>query len=278
MNSWTQEFLETGMCVVEDALSSEFCEQVIDRRLSDIGVDESDSRTWPRGWQNLPATTAFPLEEVAPSAAEALFELVGPPRDLKFYGLPDNLIINFPDDPENWWAPEDKGAAGAHWHKDGDWFRHFLDSPEQGMLGIIFWRDVTERQGPTYLLSDSIPAVARLLAVHPEGLAPPLPLDDVVGQSQRPIPLTGRQGTIVWAHPFLVHSASVNATNTLRIISNTSVMLQAPLQLDQSDGTPLERSVLRALGVAKLDWKVQGERGHVVSARERAWSEPGDTA
>lgn len=31
------------------------------------------------------------------------------------------------------------------------------------MLGIIFWRDVTERQGPTYLLSDSIPAVTRLL-------------------------------------------------------------------------------------------------------------------
>ncbi|MGO9856945.1 MAG: hypothetical protein ACLPYY_18130 [Acidimicrobiales bacterium] len=102
-------------------------------------------------------------EEVAPSAAEALFDLVGPSGGLKFYGLPDNLIINFPDDPEKWWAPEDKRAAGAHWHKDGDWFRHFLDRPEQGMLGIIFWRDVTERQGPTYLLSDSIPAVTRLL-------------------------------------------------------------------------------------------------------------------
>ena len=276
MNSWTMEFLETGMCVVEDALSSEFCEQVIQRRLSEIGVDESDSRTWPRGWQNLPVTTAFPLEEVAPSAAEALFELVGPPSDLKFYGLPDNLIINFPDDPGKWWAPEDKGAADAHWHKDGDWFRHFLDSPEQGMLGIIFWRDVTERQGPTYLLSDSIPAVAQLLAVHPEGLAPPLPLDDVIEQSQRPIPLTGRQGTIVWAHPFLVHSSSVNATNRLRIISNTSVMLRSPLQLDREDGTPLERSILHALGVTRLDWKARGERGHVVSARERAWSDNGD--
>ena len=275
MNSWTTEFLETGMCVVEDALSSEFCEQVIERRLSGMGVNELDPRTWPRGWRNLPATTAFQLEEVAPSAAEALFEIVGPPGGLKFYGLPDNLIINFPDDPEKWWAPEDKKAADAHWHKDGDWFRHFLDSPEQGMLGIIFWRNVTEQQGPTYLLSDSIPAVTRLLAAHPEGLAPPIPLDDVIDQSQRPIPLTGRQGTIVWAHPFLVHSASVNATSRLRIISNTSVMLRSPLQLDREDGTPLERSILHALGVTRLEWKPKGERGHVVSARERAWSDKG---
>lgn len=59
MNSWTAEFLETGMCVVEDALSSEFCEQVIERRLSGLGVNELDPRTWPRGWQNLAATTAF---------------------------------------------------------------------------------------------------------------------------------------------------------------------------------------------------------------------------
>jgi len=116
-----------------------------------------------------------------------------------------------------------------------------------------------------------VASVARLLAVHPEGLDPPLPLDDVVEQSERPIPLTGSQSTIVWAHPFLVHSASVNATNRLRIISNTSVMLRRPLRLDREDGTPLERSILSALGVSSTDWKASGERGHVVSARERSW-------
>ena len=271
MTSWTEEFLEKGMVIVENALSAEFCEQVVERRLSETGVDESAPETWPRGWQNMPATKAFALEEVAPSAAAALFELVGPPQRLTFHDLPDNLIINFPDDPEGWWAPPQKNAPNAHWHKDGDWFRHFLDSPEQGMLGIIFWRDVAERQGPTYVLSDSVPAVARLLAVHPEGLDPPLPLDDVVEQSERPIPLTGSQGTIVWAHPFLVHSASVNATNRLRIISNTSVMLRRPLRLDREDGTPLERSILSALGVSSTYWKASGERGHAVSARERSW-------
>ena len=138
MSSLTEEFLETGMCVVENALSPYFCAQVLEQRLAEMAVDESDARTCPRGWQNLPATTAFSLEQVAPSAARALFELVGPPEKLKFYGLPDNLIINFADDPDKWWAPEDMRGAGVHWHKDGDWFRHFLDSPEQGMLGIIF--------------------------------------------------------------------------------------------------------------------------------------------
>src|SRR5215472_9860148 len=164
------------MVVIEEALSKEFCEGVISKRLSDIDVLESDPGTWPVGWQNLPATTAFSLEEVAPVAAEALFELVGPREGIKFYGLPDNLIINFPNDPDLWWPPEHKDAPEAQWHKDGDWFRHFLDSPEQGMLGIIFWRDVTERQGATYVLSDSIEPVARVLAAHPEGLDPPLEL------------------------------------------------------------------------------------------------------
>ena len=273
MTWWTDEFLETGMVVIEDALSRDFCESVVDRRLSELGVVEFDPNTYPIGWQNTTVTTAYPLLDVAPAAAEALFELVGPPETLKFFGLPDNLIINFPDDPELWWPPDQKDNPRAGWHKDGDWFRHFLDSPEQGMLGIIFWRDVTERQGATYVLSDSVPPTARLLVDHPEGLEPPLPYGSIIDRSKRPISLTGRQGTIVWAHPFLVHSKSINATDQLRIISNTSVMLNNPLQFGHGVRTPLERSVLNALEVPALDWTIAGPRGRVVSDRQRRWRE-----
>ena len=273
MTRWTDEFLETGMVVIEDALSPDFCESVVDRRLSELGIVESDPNTYPVGWQNTTVTTAYPLLDVAPAAAEALFELVGPPEKLKFYDLPDNLIFNFPDDPELWWPPDQKDDPSAGWHKDGDWFRHFLDSPEQAMLGIIFWRDVTDLQGPTYVLSDSIPPIARLLADHPEGLQPPLPYRPIIEQSKRPISLTGRQGTIVWAHPFLVHSKSINATDQLRIISNTSVMLRDPLQFIEGNRTPLERSVLNALEVPALNWTITGPRGRVVSERERRWRE-----
>jgi hypothetical protein len=97
MTSWTEEFLETGMLVVQDALAPDFCERIVAERLPDIGVHESDAATWPDGWHSLPATTAFPIEVVAPAAAEALFEIVGPSEHLKFYDVPDNLIINFPN-------------------------------------------------------------------------------------------------------------------------------------------------------------------------------------
>src|SRR6185437_8200343 len=132
---------------VEQALSPEFCEAVVKRRLADIGVDDADRRTWPEGRRNLPATTTYALEDVAPTAAEAMNELVGGREAVAFGDIPDNLILNFPDPAATWWAPNDRDAAAAGWHKDGDWFRHFLDSPEQGLLGIIFWRDVTAEQG-----------------------------------------------------------------------------------------------------------------------------------
>jgi hypothetical protein len=261
------------MVVVENALDRDFCEQVVGEYLARIGVDEEQRTTWPQGWHNLPATTAYPLEQVAPTAAEALFELVGPPQSLKFYGIPDNLIINFPDPEAAWWPPEAKDAHLAGWHKDGDWFRHFLDSPEQGMLGIVFWRDVTERQGATYVLSDSIEPVARVLAAHPEGLDPPLDLDEIVRACKHPRELTGRQGTIIWAHPFLLHSASVNSADRLRVISNTSVMLNHPLCFERGhDHAPLERSILTALGRDWLSWAPTSPRTRVASKRERSWS------
>jgi hypothetical protein len=274
MTSRAEQFVRDGMVVVEGALDPLFCEQVIARRLGAIGVVESDRSTWLRGWHNLPATTTYPLDHVAPAASAALAEIVGGHSATAFHDLPDNLIVNFPDPDARWWPPDEWDAPQSGWHKDGDWFRHFLDSPEQGLLGIVFWRDVDERQGPTYVVADSIAPVARLLAGHPEGIAPPVPVREIVAASCDRRALTGRQGTIVWAHPFLVHSASVNATDRLRIISNTSVMLRRP-PVFSGPGlrTPLERAVLDALGVDELDFCITADRARVVSERERRWSQ-----
>jgi hypothetical protein len=265
------DFVAHGLVAVEDALETAFCEDVVARRLADIGVDDGDPRTWCTGWHNLPGTTTYPLAEVAPRAADALHELVGGADAVRFGDLPDNLIVNFPDADARWWPPDESDAPGAGWHKDGDWFRHFLDSPEQGLLGIVFWRDVTERQGATYAAMDSIPRVARHLADHPEGLDRVV-ADDIVASCHDFRALTGRQGTIVWAHPFLVHSASVNATDRLRIISNTTAVLRRPLRFSGPGArTPVERSVLHALGVDALDFRPTRERRRVVPERERRW-------
>lgn len=274
MSGWTEEFLANGMVRVEHALDPAFCEEVVARRLADMGVDEDDRSTWRSGWHNLPVTTTYPLREVAPQAAEALDELVGGPAALGFHDLPDNLIVNFPDPAAAWWSPDEWDAPGAGWHKDGDWFRHFLDSPEQGMLGIIFWRDVVADQGATYVIADSAGPVARLLLEHPEGLVPPLPIRDVIASSTDRRAITGSQGTIIWAHPFLVHSKSVNRTDRLRIISNTSAMLREPVRFSgPGRPAPVAQLVLDALGLNQLDFRIAGERQRIVPERERRWRE-----
>jgi hypothetical protein len=267
-----ERLLRDGFVAVERALDPEFCEDVVSRRLIELGVDERDPGTWPAGRRNLPATTVYRLEEVAPAAADVLHDLVGGPDAIRFGDIPDNLILNFPDPAAIWFAPNEWRSARAGFHKDGDWFRHFLDSPEQGLLGIVFWRDVVADQGPTYVVPDSIGHVARFLAEHPEGIDPPVPIDDVLADCNDFRALTGSQGTIVWAHPFLVHSASVNRTERVRVISNTAVMLREPFSLS-GPGTksPIERSILDALGADEITFAPTRARTRVESERERRW-------
>jgi hypothetical protein len=70
----------------------------------------------------------------------------------------------------------------------------------------------------------------------------------------------------------MVHSASVNSTDRLRIISNTSVMKREPLRLSgEGVRTPLEQSILKALHVDKLEFQISGDRGRVESETERRW-------
>ena len=90
----------------------------------------------------------------------------------RFRDIPDNLIVNFPAPGATPLPPSERARDPEGWHKDGDWFRHFLDSPEQGLLGIVLWRDVTEDMGPTCIACDSIGPVAELLAGRPDGMDP----------------------------------------------------------------------------------------------------------
>jgi hypothetical protein len=279
-----ETFLDDGYVAVEHALDPQFCETVVAEAFERMGMREDDPATWPRGRTNLPVTKNWALADIAPRASDALHEVV-PEEQIAFSGIQDNLIVNLPDPDEQWWSPSDWESPAAGWHKDGDWFRHFLDSPEQALLVIVFWRDVTADQGATYVAVDGIGPVARLLAAHPEGLDPSelaAPVQQILAGCRDFRALTGSQGDIVFAHPFLLHSASVNATARPRVISNTSVMLREPMRFDRppEECSAVERSILHHLGVERLEFTPTGERGHVVSERERRWrlrepSEPG---
>ena len=64
------------------------------------------------------------------------------------------------------------GATSPGWHKDGWHYRHFLDSPEQGLLLMYIYDDILPNSGGTQVALDSVAMVAKFFAQHPEGVHP----------------------------------------------------------------------------------------------------------
>ncbi|MEE3264897.1 MAG: hypothetical protein VX290_18785 [Candidatus Latescibacterota bacterium] len=111
------------------------------------------------------------MKTFAPRAFETICDLSGGEERIAgdlHWG--DGFIINFNIGADQDWQEPSAEAPG--WHKDGDWFRHFLDSPEQGLLSIVLWSDIAPRSGRTFIAPDSLGPIARYLEQFPEGLRP----------------------------------------------------------------------------------------------------------
>ena len=50
-----------------------------------------------------------------------------------------------------------------NWHCDGDWFTHYLDSPQQALLVIPLFSDIKPKGGGTVICTDGIKLVAERL-------------------------------------------------------------------------------------------------------------------
>jgi hypothetical protein len=71
-------------------------------------------------------------------------------------------------------------------------------------------------------------------------------------------------------HPYMLHAVSQNHRGTARFITNPPIALKAPMRFDRDDPaeqSPVERAVLRALGVARLDYRPTAARESVVPER-----------
>jgi hypothetical protein len=107
----------------------------------------------------------------AQAALSAATDLLGGPDRVEMPWLwTDGFIANLGVGADRPFEPPSAEVSG--WHKDGDFFRHFLDSPEQGLLTLVLWTDVVSQGGGTFVATDSVGVVARLLAEHSQG---PLP-------------------------------------------------------------------------------------------------------
>src|SRR6185369_4311545 len=96
--------------------------------------------------------------------------------------------------------------------------------------------------------------------------------DALIAQCTSFVETTGRLGDVVLMHPYVLHAVSQNHRGTARFITNPPITLREPMRFDRPDPvehSPVERAVLRALGVERLDYRPAGPREDVVPERVR---------
>ena len=275
-----ESFVDKGYLVVKDCIDFTLANEWIDGGFRRLGYDRSDPATWQKDIIWMKHANEMPVRRMAPRAWDAILDVVGgehrletivrlPPEGLypvNSFNWNDAFIANFRRGADKPWQPPSPQSEG--WHKDGGYFRHFLDSPEQGLLTIILWTDMRHRGGGTYVSPDSVRVVARHLAEHPEGIpfsawdAPSL-----IRQCHEFEELTGDAGDFIILHPFILHASSQNVLGVPRIISNPPIVLKEPMNFNRpnpDDFSLLERATLHALGVDRLDF-------HPTAPRQADW-------
>lgn len=290
-----RDFLENGFVVVKNAfpqtVADQICENAWKELHNEFGIVAGERTTWhkhPHGYirtngQNL----RFKLEDEAPDVVLAQCDVLGGCNRLPFNGsrlmFGGGVIANFGVESQDAWKPPSPQQGG--WHKDGWHFRHFLDSPEQGLLTVPIYTEILPKSGGTILARDSIAPVARLLNEYPAGFH----ADSVQGagylipylveQCNDFVELTGEPGDLALLHPYMLHRRTVNPTDRPRFIANLAIVLEEPLCFQRNQGDPhslVELAVLAALEKASLDYQPTNPREAFVPAPFR--KEPDATA
>lgn len=242
------------------------------------GFDPDDQSTWPLDKIHMPHTESAAVRDFAPKAWDAICALCG--GEDRLAGEPrfgNGFIANYGWGRDQPWVPPGPEAEG--WHKDGDFFLHFLDSPEQGLLIVVYYTDVGEKGGGTYIAPDSIGLVARFLANRPEGVHPfgfPRGEHSLIRQCRDFREVTGKAGDVFLLHPYMLHASSRNHSATARMMTNPCIQLKAPMIFDRTDGSetsPIERAVLRGLSVERYAFRAESPRCQIVPPRVAAQRE-----
>ncbi|CAN5470277.1 hypothetical protein BH10PLA1_BH10PLA1_18880 [soil metagenome] len=263
-----EQFIEHGYVVLRQAIAKNVASQWVDAGFKRLGYDRHDRSTWQRARIHMPNTQLVDVEEFAPTVWSAVCDLLGGERRVQRpYKWSDGFIMNLGVGADRPWAPPSPASEG--WHKDGDFFRHFLDSPEQGLLTIVCWTDMIHEGGGTFIAPDSVGVVARYLVEHPEG-ASPNDFGKLIHQCKQFAELTGDAGDVVLHHPYMLHATSQNVLRVERAITNPPVTLKEPMNFNRdnaADFSPLERGVLRGLGVDRYDFKPAAPREKIIPGR-----------
>lgn len=283
-----QHFLDQGYLVVKGCFEPEFARRWVDEAYTRLGYDSHDPATWEKEIVWMDRQNRLPVKEISAKAWDAICDVVGGEARLEetvmeiesahfttidSFEWSDAFIVNFKRGADQPWQPPSAQVGG--WHKDGSYFRHFLDSREQALLTIVYWSDVGQQGGGTFIAPDSIRHMARFLADKPEGVSPgDIPSQAIIEQCSDFVEITGDVGDFIILHPFMLHASSQNSSGKPRFMSNPPIVLKEPMNLnraDPADFSLLEQATLHYLGLERLDfqptqpresyWKVHHEQG-----------------
>ncbi|KAK7058317.1 hypothetical protein VNI00_001948 [Paramarasmius palmivorus] len=285
-------FLNHGYVVVKNAFDRERAAEFTDTMWIRLGLDPQDKSTWTKERIHMPYYRRVPVADFAPKAWYAIQDLLGGEERIadsdSTWG--DNFIVNFGRSDLEGSEPISPKDLD-NWHVDGDFFVHYLDSPEQALLVIPIFSDIKPSGGGTFIAPDGIGLVAQYLAKHSEGVLPtgfaftpsnttasPYSEDpeyfshlEEVKKCQQFLEMTGEVGDVVLLHPLMLHSASENYLRVPRVITNPPVKLKEPFNFNRSrveDYSLVERKTLKALGLECLDYQITTERRRLVPKRE----------
>ena len=267
-----EHFLRRGFVTLKGAFDPAKARQLLDDAWIRFGYDRNDPRGWVEKRIHLSSRSKVDARTFAPAAWRAAMDLTGgEERVVLPWQWGDGFIANLGVGDDQPWQPPSPAARG--WHKDGDFFRHFLDSPEQGLLTFVLWTDMVHKGGGTFVAADSVPVVSRFLAEHPEGVLPrDFDYADLIGQCRDFVEMTGEAGDVVLLHPFTLHATSQNVLGVGRIITNPPLALREPMNFGRSNAdffSPVERAILRGLSVDRLEFVPAGPRESVLPDRVR---------
>ncbi len=265
-----EQFLTRGHVVLHDCFSPEFAKAWTDRAWVRLGYDPNDPQTWAKERVHMPAMETVEVKTFAPKVWNAACELLGgEARVRQPYKFSDAMIVNLREGADRPWRAPSAQTPG--WHKDGDFFRHFLDSPEQGLLTLVLWSDAAPHGGSTFVACDSVPVIARYLAARPEGVLPnDYGFQTLVQECHDFMEASGRLGDVLLLHPFILHASSQNALRQPRFLTNPPITLLEPMQFnrdDPDDFSLVEQAILRGLGVPRLDYRPTAPRERVTPPR-----------
>jgi hypothetical protein len=269
-----EHFLQRGFVTVRGAFDPAAAQRWLDDAWIRFGCDRDDPASWTEKRIHLSPRSHVDARTFAPAAWGAAVELTGGGERVRPWRWGDGFIANLGVGNDRPWQPPSPAAGG--WHKDGDYFRHFLDSPEQGLLALVLWTDMLPKGGGTFVAADSVPVVARFLADHPEGVLPgEFRYSELIGRCRDFVEMTGQAGDVVLLHPYMLHATSQNVLGVARIITNPPLALREPMNFDRPDPggfSLVERAVLRGLGVDRLAFTPAAPREDVVPGRVRRQS------